>query len=430
MLNQNVRNDHTTHLVKPIGRGEYYEEWLADPQAVFDRADEANLTLDSYNRVRSPASAESPGSAAEYILYNEGIRVADTFDSDSSPLDDLPEIAPGPDAPKRKEPIVRQLEAYWDECYSRTLFTGTTTTERNVASVSNLTAGGPWRPYADEPPVRTPDVGPDFNFLDVVAYTRRISGTKFRIPERKNPASEQLMQVLAEATPPRLMELTRGIREVTLLEYGAGIEASDKFLNDNQTRVSDITNAVEEIALRHRQTLLSELGKLVKNSRPTDNNYVTSASPGSVQGTAHVAGRLLYPFWQKFVNDFPAPYNPDTTIGNPDAILGLDLMSLTGDDNLTFGSWGLIPGSGVRKLNRDPLRMNYGSINNNTVTGFINTELYTWQRARGVVYVQQIGADQDETQRIPGAAKVQRWMRTTAGLGILDPECIRSITFT
>lgn len=425
MLNHNLRDEYR----KPsaVERGDRHEllaEWRDDPQAVLDKADEANLSLDSYTRTRAPATAESPGPTSEFILYNQGVDMVDTFDRDSTPLSDFPEIAPK-DGEGPKEPIVRMAEAYWDECYSRTLFTGQTVSERNAASVSNLTAGGPWRPIYDETPVRTPDIAPDFNFLDVVAMVRRIPDDTYRIPERKNLSTEQVMQELAEGTPPRLMELDRGTRTVELVEYGSGIEATDKFLTDNQTRVSDITNAVEEIALGHRITLLGKLGKLVKDSCPSANVDTIS---GTLHGVTHTAGNLEYPFWRKFINDFRAAYNPDITIGNPTAILSLDLMSLTADGNITYGSWGMIPGSGVNKLNRNPLRMNYGSINN-TATTFTDTELYTWQQSRGVVYVMKIGGDQDETERIPGEARVRRWIRTTAGLGFLDPACIRSARF-
>ena len=143
VLDRNVLVDNPkVELVKPGTRDEFLAEWKHDPTEVFDRAKAAGLALDSYSRVRAPASEHSRGeSTMEWLLYNLGVRMVDTVYAESTPMIHF-DLAPD-DGPK--DPLVRAMNAYWDECYYRTLWTG----KRNASAISTLTSGGPWRPIYD-----------------------------------------------------------------------------------------------------------------------------------------------------------------------------------------------------------------------------------------------------------------------------------------
>ena len=234
------------------------------------------------------------------------------------------------------------------------------------------------------------------------------------------------MQEIAEGTEPKLFEITRADTEIAMRNYRAGIEATDEFLNDSQTRASDITNAIEEIAIGHRIALLLQVAKLLKDSVPANNTYASA----NVHGITHVTGQMDYPNWTVFMKEFGNAYIPNVTIGNKTAITSLELMSMTaGDQNITFGSWTMVPNTNIRSLNGDITSMDYGWIDDDTATGLTATELITFARPTTAVYVQQRGMDQDEMERVPGPRKTRRWLGTKSTFGIRDANGLRRITF-
>ena len=418
MLSDNLRDD--LGLIQPIERDAFMDEWLADPSAVLQQARESELELDQFTRARAPASAERPGrSTAEWMLFNEGYRMVDTFDIPSSRVEG---IDLDPQRGADMEPIAHLMTAYWDEAYNRTLLTG-----ERAASLSTQTVGSPWRRYYDETPTRAPDIAPGFDLMRVMAYSRTISEDKFRIPTWENATGEQRMQAIAEGTSPKLFEITRKLREVSLDNYRAGIEATDSFLNDSQTRASDITNAVEEIAIGHRIALLAQFGKLLKDSVRSDRVFTPT---GTVGGITFASGVLDYPHFRQFMKSFGAAYRPNICIGNSKSILDLELMSMTGgNQNLTFGTWTLIPNSNVENLNGDLTQLAYGDIDADSVTGFVDSELFVFPRETSFAFVQRRGMDQDEMERVAGPRKTRRWFGTQSGIAPLDLFGLRRMNY-
>ena len=413
-----MSQDRDKRLIEPGTRQALAEEWRSDPQAVIDKAEEADLTLEGYANARAPACPESPGSAMEFLLYNQGIRMTDTLDVPSTLGSDLPNVDPiGVPA----EPAARALMGYWDEVYRGALITG----YRATASASALTAGGAWRPYYDEAPVRSPQIAPGFNFLEVVAYTRGIREDKFRVRRWTNATNEQKMQNVAEGTEPKLFEMTRASDDVTLQNYRAAVEWTDDFINDPQTRAADITNAIEEIGIGHRAMLLEDLGKLVHDSRPSGNEYTAT---GTIAGQTHTAGELSYPFWVTYLKLFGNAYIPNVTLGSPVSITNLELMSMQRGNAITYGSWSMVPNTNIRNLNGDLTEMNYGYISGSN-TGFSDTELFTFQREVCLVFVMQMGMNQDELERVAGPRKTRRWLGAKSAFAASDPSSIRSISY-
>ena len=408
-------------FVIPGTRDEFLAEWREDPKAILEKAEKADLSLEGYANSRAPATQESPGSTMEWLLFNEGVRTQDTLQVPSTRLEDLPDLDP---VNGQHEPLSRAVIAHCDEVYNQALITGT----RASAALSPLTVNGGWRPTYDEAPVRSPQIAPGFNFLEVVAMTRGIREDKYRVRRWKNDSDEQKMQKLAEGTEPKLFEITRDKTDVSLNNYRAGIEWTDEFANDAQTRFADLTNAIEEIAIGHRIVLLQDLGRLIHDSVPSGNTYTTSGQ--TVAGVTATAGQLEYPFWVKFMKDFGNAYIPNVTLGNPTSITSLELMSMTaGNQNITYGSWAMVPNSNIRNLNGDLTQMSYGYISGDTATGFGDTELFTFQRETTLVFVMRLGMDQDEMERVPGPRKTRRWLGAQSAFAVSDPEGIRSINY-
>ena len=267
--------------------------------------------------------------------------------------------------------------------------------------------------------------------MRIVAFSRTIREDTYRIPEWKNAPTERDMQAIAEGTEPRLMELTRSTRSVTLEHYRAGISATDDFLNDSQTRASDITNAVEEIAIQHRIALLAQLGRLIHDSVPSGNNYTTSGK--TIRGQTPTAGQLDYPWWTAFLKEFGDAYTPSVTLGNKTAITNLELMPMQsvvgGSGAITYGSWTLVPNTNIENLNGNITQMAYGYIPSDALTLFGDTELFTFDRATTLIFIQQSGMEQDETERRGGPRLTIRWLGRKSRFAVRDPQGIWRIGY-
>ena len=406
--------------VEPTTRDEFLHEWREDPQAVFEQCEESNLPLDVFANTRAPATPDSPGTTAEWLLYNQGIRMVDTFHVPSSRMVNLPKI--DPPAGEALEPEARLMNAYWDDCYNRTLLTGV----RAANMLSGLETNSIWRPISDEAPFRQPQIAPAFDFMRLLAFGRRITEDTYRINKWRNRSSEQVMQELAEGTEPKLFEITRSDEELKMRNYRAGIEATDSFLNASSTRASDITNAVEEIAIGHRITLLRSAAKLIHDSRPTANTYnakTATGLPSAANDVPYAQYKVDYPRFSHFMTTFGSAYRGNCAIGNEASITALKLMSISDGRNLSLGSWTMMPNSNIEDLNGDMTNLAYGWIDG--VTELVDGNLQVFQRETTLAYVQRAGMDQDEMERLPGPRKTRRWLGTQSLFAILDPNGIR-----
>ena len=425
MLNQVARPEDLRDydVVEPRSRDLLLAEWRDDPNIVLEQAREANVPLNTYSNMRAPATPESPGSTVEWLLYNLGFRMVDTLTVPSTRGSSLPRTHVDEGDPPC--PTGRLLNAYWDECYVRTLLTG----YRSAASVANLTVGSVWRTRYEEGPVRSPQVDSGVNFMDLVAFARNITEETYRVSQWNNAMSEQTMQVLTEGTEPMLFELTRSSEETQLDNFRAGIEATDSYLTGSQTRASDITNAVEEIAIIHRLILSRRVAKLIHDNLPSGNTYDTAAAANrTIAGVTHQQNTLLYPHWKAFKKTFGNAYTGDTVIGNEKSITDLELMSVTGGTNLSFGSFAMVPNSNVRNLNEDDLSLAYGWIDG--VSELENSELTVYQRATTAAFVSRMGMDQDEVERVAGPRRTRRWLGAQSAFAIVDPRGIRVIDYS
>lgn len=406
--------------VMPTGRVDLLSEWKSDPQAVLDRARESDMPTDSYCNARAAPTPASPGSAVDFLLYNSGVRMVDTFNVPASKMDDLPDIIPEQGA--KVEPLAQMMNAYWDEAYNRALITG----RKSATSLAPIESNTIWRPIRDERPFRQPNIAPTFSFMKLLAFSRRIREDQYRLNKWKNQSKEQMMQELAEGTEPRLFEIIRDTQQFEMTDYRAGIEATDSFLNDPQVRASDITEAVEQIAIGHRIVLLRKACKTIVDACPS--SHVFNAKTGvdnPYLGITYNKGRMDWPRYSYFRKLAGSAYVYDCAIGNEKSITSLENMTVTDGTNITFASWTMMPNSRVENFNEDEVSLGYGWVDNNAETGFNDDELIFFQKMTTLGYVQRMGMDQDELERVPGPRKVRRWLGTSSLFCNIDPTGIR-----
>lgn len=396
--------------VMPTGRVDLLAEWKSDPQALLDRARESDMPTDGYCNARAAPTPESPGSAVDFLLYNSGVRMVDTFNVPSSKMDDLPDIIP--EQGEKVEPLAQMMNAYWDEAYYRTLMTG----QKAATSLAPIESNTIWRQIREERPFREPAIDPAFNFMELLAFSRRIREDQYRLNKWKNASKEQMMQELAEGTEPRLFEIERDKKVFEMTDYRAGIEATDSFLNDPQVRASDITEAVESIAIGHRIILLRKACKTIVDACPTGNVFNAKTGPPAnpYLDVTYKQGRMDWPRYTLFRTKSGTAYTFDCAIGNEPSILSLDNMSISDGANITFGSWATAQGSNVRKFNGNGMSLGYGWVDKDAETGFSDNKLWFFQKMSTLGFVQRMGMDQDELERVPGPRKVRRWLGTSS----------------
>lgn len=414
------REELEKERVEPISRLEFLEEYRGDPKGVFDAAKEAGLSIEAYAEVRAPASAESPGSTLEWLLYQEGIRTNEHKGIPSTRTENLPDLYP--DESGHMEPMARVIRGYLDEVYLDTFITG----ERAPASLTTLTPDGGWRPTYYEEPIASPEIMAGFNFLDVCAFSRGITSDKYAVRRLNVTSEERKLRATAEGAEPKLAELTRSKTDTKLVNYRGGFSWTDDFISDRDTRLADLTNAVFMIAEDHRIENLVRLGKVVHDAVPSGNTYTVASN--TFGGYTHTANRLEYPYWNAFLKTFGNAYRPNIALGTGPAITALELMSMTADGNLTYGSYQQIRGTTVRSLNADGEDMSHGYISE-TGTDFTNTELFVFPRSKGIVFIFAFNREQDETERFPGAQKTARWFGAKSAFAAYDPASIRNIDF-
>ena len=406
--------------VIPIPREELISEWRSDPGAIIQQAEESEMELAPFLEVRGQPTEEDHGPITERLLEATGIRMEDSPRGHipSTPLSRLPGINPNP-----SEPEGHLVNAYLDQRCNDVLLTG----ERSINSISGLTTNSVWRPYYDEPAFRQPQIAPAFDFRNIIGRFRTISDDQYRLNKRTNAKAEQQMQKAAESTLPDVFVLDREDKAYKLIEYRAGIEATDNFLRGSDVRASDVTNAVEEIAIGHRITLLRDAAMVITTDTPSGNDYAIGTA--TLAGVPHVAGNLEYPFFVQWLTDFGTAYKCDCIVGNQNSITNLKLMSLSAGDNLTLGSWATLPNSNIVDFNGGMMDLGFGWIDSDSDTGFKNNKLWGFQKATSLIFVQRRGMNQDETQRDAGMRTMTRWFGTQSRFISMDTNGMRSITF-
>ena len=105
-------------------------------------------------------------------------------------------------------------------------------------------------------------------------------------------------------------------------------------------------------------------------------------------------------------------------------------MSITDGENLSLGSWSMLPNSNIVDFNGDMMNLGYGWVDDDTSTGFKDEKLWVFQRATTIGYVQRMNMDQDELERDAGLEITRRWLGTESLFCEIDTNGMRSFDFS
>ena len=413
--------------VRTIPIDQLVEEWKSDAPGILDQARQVNLQLNEFLNLRAAKDPEDPRSLCpvpHLILENVGIRVESSAPGrdDTTRIGDLPDIGG-----ESQDPLSELYTAYLDDVYREVLLSG----RRALTALTSLQAGSQLRPYYDEMPIRYPEIAPDFDFRNVVARIRSTREDVYRINRLDNEAADNMMKVEAEGAEGKIVKLIRSSDEIQLLLYRLGYEISDSFRHSAGASAEDVRDGVVRIAIGQRILNLYRMGVVIRTGTPTATaNNVEASAQGTIGGVAHTAGEIKYPLFLDFTSSFGPAYQCNVVIGNRQSVNTLRTMSLSGPDNVTFGSViSLLPNANFVDLNGGMMNMSFGHIDNDDQTGFTGSKLWCFDRDTTLVFVQRPAMDQDELQRDAGRMTTRRWFGTSSNFGILDNTGMKTYAF-
>lgn len=418
--------------IKRMDRDELYKAW-EDPKhrkEILQKAEEDNITPHQLLEQMSPTDPEKHRyQAIEEILYRRGYDLYDTDEIESSQMKHFGRWSVK-DSEKGEDELRDQalLDEHFNKCYAKTLVTGAKTANvelvKSIQSVGNITAGTPLNPIYDGGFIRAKLFGAAIDFRRIVGDIKRIRQEVYRLPKTNNDPEERKMDRMAEATQPRFMELAYTDQTLTFSLFRKGIEATYDYLSSEQTRVSMVRNAIEEIAEQHRIALFELIVTAIKNA------CLSSQKPAH-GGTSQ---KITFGEWLDFRKMFGNMYSPDIVLGVSKAITQFELMAVpmgTGY-NIPLAQLAMLNPNLARNpqvLNNVPLIPEYGWYDDLPSDILEEYKLLTFDRGRSSEIVFQIGSDQDETKREPGPRVVQRFLATKAGVQVPDPNGIWELNF-
>ena len=400
--------------VMPTTRGKLLEEWESDPKAIIDRARDSKLPLDSFLNAYSPPSRVSPAGATEWLLFNNDIRTVDTPYQKSSLVTDIPSAWE-----RGSDPKAALLSAHWDEKFFNAVMTG----ERTVNALAPMASNTVWNPIVNEQPYVLPRLAPPFRLTDILGMSRRISDPTYRLNKITTKSSEMQMLDSAESTLPQFYELGREFEDFKMRTKRLAVEATYEYLS-GPVRVTDITRSIEGVGILYQDALLREGIRLIVSKTTSG-----TTAGGTFAGIKHVQGKVSFGHWKKHLTSFGTAYRCNLVLGNPDSITKFWLMSITDGENLSLGSFAMLPETNIRDLNGDITDLAVGWVDKDNTTNFTVNKLWTCQRETTLGFVQGTNLDQDETVRDPELRTVQRYFSTGNLFCILDENGMKYYDF-
>lgn len=432
-------------------RDELWKRWSSTDgfQEIRGKADENGITIGQQVESNSPTNpSEHKYQAVEDILYRRGY---DTFDEEDTGVISSPMIAFGKwtkenDIPNTDEANDRLLlDEHLSKCYSRTLMKGIRTKNldlvKSINTIGALETGTQLNPYYDAAFIRAKLFGTSIDFRRIVGNVTRIREEVYRLPKYNNDPEERKMDRMAEGTTPRMMELDYTQDTLQFELFRKGIEATYDFLNSQQTRVSMIRNAIEEVAEQHRIALFELVVTAIAGGVADERTFTGGAGTGAAASPAGVSGKITFNQWLRFRKRFAPMYSPDIVLGDSESISAFELMfaqfggGATGTtpqvNNIPIGQFAGMNPMLVRNpmlLNNVPNVPEYGWYDGLS-TALPEDSLLVFDRDRSSNLVFQIGSDQDETKREPGPRVIQRFLATKAGVHVPDNNGIYRYRF-
>lgn len=424
--------------VKRIERDDLYKKWESKDgfQEIKGQAIENNVTVGQQLEAESPTDPQKHKySSVDEILFRRGYDLYDESDGYilSSPMKAFGSWTQANDVPYTEEANDRLLlDEHLGKSYASTLITGVKTKNlelvKSLHSIGGLETGTVFNPYYDAPIMRAKLFGPAIDYRRIVGDIVRIRENVYKLTKYNNDPDERKMDRMAEGASPRMMELDYSEDTLRFELFRKGIEATYDYLNDEQTRVSMVRNAIEEVAEQHRIAIFEMVVTEIDEAHISTNAMTASGG---------VDGKITLSQWLRFRKTFGPMYSPDIVLGRGNEITQFEMMfmHLGGQTPEAAASHDLgytshpIPANSMlysnpRLLNNVPTIPEYGWYDDLDDV-LLQNNLLCFDRERSSRLVFQIGSEQDETQRHPGPRVVQRFLATKAGVEVPDPNGIR-----
>ena len=401
-----------------------------------DKSDEA-YTVGEILENHSPATAENPSPAVDFLLHNRGFNVYDKQFTVSSRMNAFGDPWKHRTYDKM-DPGLSDLvlaDSHLDMSYWRTLISGKRTkglgiTEsifKNLNQLGGIDAGNVLNPVREGTFFRGKLFGPSIDFRRIVGDVEFITEETYKLNKDTNEDDERRMETYPEGVVPKIMSLEYSDESLTFRRFRGGVRASYDFLNSNQTRIGRIRNAIEEIAIYHRIVLFEMVVETIHNAlvdSDLSNKRTRSAT-------------MTWSAWRDFVKSFGAFYTPDIMLCRSDASTIFESVAMSTTANpvsmITIGQFAATaPALNANPyiLNNTPVIPEYGWYDQLDDKVFDTDaaihDYLVFDKDRSSVIVFQRGSDQDETEREAGPQIITRYLSTKAGCHCPDANGIRT----
>jgi hypothetical protein len=288
-----------------------------------------------------------------------------------------------------------------------------------ASMVSKIEAGTAMNLYDDSDFYRAELFGPTIDWMQVAGMSETTTADTVRKNKYDNTKKERRMKITPEGVGPVRMELAYSKDIVDFVPYGIAVEATYDFLNAEQTRMSAIMNAIDEIAIEYRTTIFEAVVKAIKAAVPSGNAINPSGSGLTLDG------------WLEYRKNYNH-YSLDICLGNSPSITAFEKM-IFGDTDLTLthlmAFWTGTTSGGMNMpmlLNNQPMVPRYGWYDDLS-TELPDDLLLTFDKMHSSTVYFKRSLDQDETMRDPEARCVTRFLNTQLGIDIPDPHGIYTL---
>jgi hypothetical protein len=288
-----------------------------------------------------------------------------------------------------------------------------------ASMVSKIEAGTAMNLYDDSDFYRAELFGPTIDWMQVAGMSETTTADSVRKNKYDNTKKERRMKITPEGVGPVRMELAYSTDIVEFTPYGIAVEATYDFLNAEQTRMSAIMNAIDEIAIEYRTTIFEAVVKAIKAAVPSG-NVINPSSSG-----------LTIDEWLDYRKNYNH-YSLDICLGNSASITKFEKM-IFGETDLTLAHlmafWTGMTSGGTNMpmlLNNQPMVPRYGWYDDLS-TELPDDSLLTFDKMHSSTVYFKRSLDQDETMRDPEARCVIRYLNTQLGIDIPDPHGIYTL---
>ena len=364
---------------------------------MLDEAEKRDYDIDEYLVKKFPPDIESKDQRDALTYALEECYDVELTGSRSSKLDqfDL-------DEPKTDHVPTQLLNMHFTKTFCDTVV-------NQRASVAGLTSGRPWTEETIAPVQNPVDYAPSLNWRELASNVERIRGDSYRLPRTNNLAAEREWEIIPETGgEPAAMVLAQASDLAEFDTYRKKLTTTYDFMRNNQNRVALIANAILELAGGLSNAFKKRFVKAIYDAVPSGN--VTTLSGSDLLGHNHAAGTITVAEWDQVQLDFGGYFQPNRIICNPKGYRAIRAMAAQSGQNFVLRREvrrqdpDLIPE--FSSMNTGGQSIRYGWVDD--VTEIVDNELLVWDVMSTLRVLYQVGAEQDEIERLPGPQIMNR----------------------